>query len=83
MQSIGESNPHTAVWIGRGSVALASIASVLWLDVGNFRSYMNVPPFGVLGMLEKMAEETALLAPLMIWHDIAARGNITSGTVDD
>jgi hypothetical protein len=48
--------PHKAVWIGRGSVLLASIASVLWLDLGNFRSYMNVPPFGVLGMLEKMAK---------------------------
>jgi hypothetical protein len=83
MQSIGESNPHTAVWIGRGSVLLASIASVLWLDLGNFRSYMNVPPFGVLGMLEDTAAETALLAPLMIWHDMAARANIAGATADD
>jgi hypothetical protein len=83
MKSIGESKPETAVWIGRGSMLLASIASVRWLKPGNFRSYMSVPPFGVLGMLEDTAEETALLAPLMIWHDMASRGNIASAAADD
>jgi hypothetical protein len=70
MEEIGQSDTGTAVWIGRGSLLLASIASVSWLDPGNFRSYLEVPPFGILGKLEKSAGEAALLAPLLIWHDI-------------
>jgi hypothetical protein len=83
MQSIGESNTGTAVWIARGSLLLASIASMRYLDLGNFRSYMDQPPFGVLGLFEGHAGDAALLAPLMIWRDMATSEAGARGTVFD
>jgi hypothetical protein len=83
MRSIGESNTGTAVWIGRGSVLLASIASMRYLDVGNFRSYMDRPPFGVLGLFEGKAGDAALLSPLLIWRDMAINEAGARGTVFD
>jgi hypothetical protein len=72
MEAIGQTDTATAVWIGRGSLLLASIASISWLEPSNFRSYMHVPPFGILGIREGKARDAALLAPLLIWHDTAA-----------
>jgi hypothetical protein len=70
--STGASDPSTVVWIAHGSVPLASIASTEWLDdFGNFRSYWNRPPFGILALFETTVDATALLAPLLIWHDTA------------
>jgi hypothetical protein len=66
-----ETDTGTAVWIGRGSVLLASIGSMRYVDVGNFRIYRKKPPFGGLGILVDKAGDAALLAPLLIWRDMA------------
>jgi hypothetical protein len=35
----------------------------------NLRHYWDVPPFGILGRLGKMANDAALLVPMLIWHE--------------
>ena len=62
-------HPGMMVWFGRGTRALASIASVRGVLPSALAAYATVPPFGILGTMETVCGDITLITPLIIWHE--------------
>ena len=58
---------RTIVWYRDSAPFVASIASDEWVNEGLLTSYIDSPPFGILGRYERDCGDLVLIAPFWIW----------------